>query len=585
MENIAFAVLDRKVIMRVRRRFCETPDELLQSDLFRDILRRCLRELARRDSPLLVFLDGKHDQEASSTVLIQALSFLTKIPLVLVPNIVQGAASFPAHARCLADFVEYLYNFWRSFERYAVCDSEGDALDKRPYRTFNETVENFSHLVRGVYRDIQENIQGIHPRIYRQLHAGVEMSAIALSQEIPLPPGPYEKLRGVAVIRQILLNPPLILEPPMNKRTGSFIRVEENPLHRVSVHAGDWLCYPARVGDLLILVYFHNTFFELGFSLCNLFEIADDKDLTRAPDALYVFGDPTDGLSGIAEMPTVFHDDTDNGLFVAAVPNRREYGYFGYLKKMVLTLHNAIKMKQGRLPFHGALLSIQLKGGRGANVLLMGDTGAGKSETIEALRGMADAEIRELAIVADDMGSLELRDDGVIAYGTEIGAFLRLDDLSPGFAFGQIDRAIIMSASRTNSRIVLPVTDYASIIRGVRLDCVLYANNYEEVDDDHPVLERFDSVAEALKVFRDGTSMSKGTTTSTGLVHTYFANIFGPPQYRELHEQLAGRFFSAFFANGTFVGQLRTRLGIPGKEAEGPKEAARHLLRLIADGS
>jgi energy-coupling factor transporter ATP-binding protein EcfA2 len=114
---------------------------------------------------------------------------------------------------------------------------------------------------------------------------------------------------------------------------------------------------------------------------------------------------------------------------------------------MVLTLHNVIKMKSGRLPFHGALLSIQLKGGKTANVLLMGDTGAGKSESIEALRGMADAEIRDLSIIADDMGSLELREDGVIAYGTEIGAFLRLDDLSPGFAFGQIDRAIIMSAS------------------------------------------------------------------------------------------------------------------------------------------
>ncbi|HTP57868.1 MAG TPA: hypothetical protein VMM82_03060, partial [Spirochaetia bacterium] len=286
MENISHAVLDRKVIMRVRRRFCETPDELLQSDLFRDILRRCLRELARRDSPLLAFLDGKHEQEAALDILVQTLLFLTKISLSLVPNIVAGAASFPAHQKCLADFVEFLYNFWRSFERYAVCDSEGDVLDKRPYRTFNETVEDFSHLVRGVYRDIQENIQGIHPRIYRQLHAGVEISAIALSPEIPLPPGPYEKLRGVAVVRQILLNPPLILEPPMNKRTGSFIRVAENPLARVTVNASDWLCYPARVGDLLILIYFHNTFFELGFSLCNLFEIADDADLKRKPDAV-----------------------------------------------------------------------------------------------------------------------------------------------------------------------------------------------------------------------------------------------------------------------------------------------------------
>jgi len=583
LENISFAVLDTKVIMRVRRRFCETPDELLQSELFRAILRRCLSDLARRDSPLLAFLGETRDLESSLDVLIQALLFLTKIPLNLVPNIVAGAASYPAHSKCLADFVEHLYNFWRSFERYAVCDSEGDALDKRPYRTFNETVENFSHLVRGVYRDVQENIQGVHPRIYRQLHAGVEMSAIALSQELPLPPGPYGRLQGVAVIRQILLNPPLILEPPMNKRTGSFILVKENPLDRVAVNPADWLCYPARVGDLLILIYFHNSFFELGFSLCNLFEIADDSDLRRMPDAVYVFGDPTDGLAGIAEMPTVFHEDAANRIFVAAVPNTREYGYFGYLKKMVLTLHNAIKMKQGRLPFHGALLSIQLMGGRGASVLLMGDTGAGKSETIEALRGMADAQIRELAIVADDMGSLELRDESVIAYGTEIGAFLRLDDLSPGFAFGQIDRAIIMSASRTNARIVLPVTDYPSVVRGVRLDIVLYANNYEEIDDDHPVLERFLSVGEAVKVFRDGTSMSKGTTTSTGLVHTYFANIFGPPQYRELHEELAARFFAAFFSGGIFVGQLRTRLGIPGRESSGPQEAARHLLRLIAD--
>ena len=584
MENIAFSVLDSKVIMRVRRRFCETPDELLESDLFRDLLRRCLRDLARRESPLLAFLEGRHDDEPTLDVLIQTLSFLTKIPLALVPNIVAGAAAFPSHRKCMADFVEHLYNFWRSFERYAVCDSEGDALDRRPYRTFNETVGNFSNLVRSVYRDVKEGIEGEHPRIYRQLNAGVEMSAIALPQPIPFPAGPYEKLRGVAVIRQVLLNPPLILDPPMNKRTGSFILVSQNPLERVSVSPVDWLCYPARVGDLVILVYFHNTFFELGFSLSNLFELADDKDLSRAPDGVYIFGDPTNGLDGIAEMPTVFAEDAANGVFVAAVPNRKEYGYFGYLKKMVLTLHNAIKMKQGRLPFHGALLSIQLKGGRGATVLLMGDTGAGKSETIEALRGMADEEIRELAIVADDMGSLELRPDCVLAYGTEIGAFLRLDDLSPGFALGQIDRAIIMSASRTNARIVLPVTDHPSVVRGVRLDAVLYANNYEEVDDDHPVLERFDAVTEALKVFRDGTSMSKGTTTATGLVHTYFANIFGPPQYRARHEELAGRFFQAFFANGTFVGQLRTRLGIAGKETEGPRQAARELLKLIANG-
>ena len=75
--------------------------------------------------------------------------------------------------------------------------------------------------------------------------------------------------------------------------------------------------------------------------------------------------------------------------------------------------------------------------------------------------------------------------------------------------------------------------------------------------------------------------MSKGTTTSSGLVHSYFANIFGPPEYRCIHEEIASKFFSAFFKNDIFVGQMRTRLGIPGYESSGPREAAIELLKII----
>jgi len=79
--------------------------------------------------------------------------------------------------------------------------------------------------------------------------------------------------------------------------------------------------------------------------------------------------------------------------------------------------------------------------------------------------------------------------------------------------------------------------------------------------------------------------MSKGTTTSTGLVHTYFANIFGAIQFQELHESLAKRYFEAFFERNIFVGQLRTRLGLPGWERKGPEEAARTLLDLLGQES
>ncbi|MGQ9621676.1 MAG: phosphoenolpyruvate carboxykinase, partial [Bacteroidales bacterium] len=246
------------------------------------------------------------------------------------------------------------------------------------------------------------------------------------------------------------------------------------------------------------------------------------------------------------------------------------------------TLHNSIVMKEGKMPFHGAIVKIYLQGGKEATVVLIGDTGAGKSETLEALRVLGEKEIRQLVIIADDMGSIEFDNEGFpVGFGTETGAFLRLDDLQPGYAYGHLDRSIIMNPNQVNARIVIPVTTYETVIKGYRIDFLLYANNYEETDYDRPVIERFSTPEEALNVFRDGKAMSKGTTTSSGLTNAYFANIFGPTEYRNLHEKIASEYFETFFRKGIFVGQMRTKLGIPGCETTGPQEAAKELLKTI----
>jgi hypothetical protein len=313
-----------------------------------------------------------------------------------------------------------------------------------------------------------------------------------------------------------------------------------------------------------------------------LLQRAADSDLARKPDALFIYGAEGNVIDGLAEFSTVFYDDDENHIFVGAIPDRPEFGYFGYLKKMILTLHNAIVMKLGNMPFHGAMVKIMLQGNKEATILMMGDTGAGKSETLEAFRVLGEKYIRELTIIADDMGSIELGPDGeCIGYGTEIGAFLRLDDLQPGYAFGHLDRSIIMNPSQVNARIVFPVTSFDKVIAGNKIDYILYANNYEEIDEEHPVIEKFTTSEWALEIFREGAVMSKGTTTSSGLVHSYFANIFGPPDYKTEHEKIASKYFACFFKNDVFVGQMRTRLGIPGYETNGPKEAAMALLRII----
>ena len=590
-------------------RVCETAEDFIRSPHFRQVLDSFIDGLSQHHSMLLgifgeeeehfvsrikSFFDGfKSNGESSAVIkekrtipieerdlLVETLVLLLKLKASEVPAVLKDAERLLKDSGLFMQFVDAFYEHWRRFDRFLVVSNDRHNL--RPRTVIKENIEKLNSLIINIYRDIRESLMGDTPRTYRQVRAGAEMTVI--TQKHPAFPldGIYSRFAQVPMIRQTIIAPPLILNPPMNKRTGSFEKTEKNPAGLFEVKAGDWLCYPAKVGELIIYVYFHKVFIELGFSLCNLFDLAFDSELERKPDAVYFYGVPGDCLDQIASFPTVFFEDADNGFLTAAVPGRDEFGYFGYLKKMMLTLHNIIMMKKGRFPYHGAFVRAILKGGKEANILLIGDSGAGKSETLEAFRKVGDEYIQDLVIIADDMGSIALPASGrPQGYGTEIGAFLRVDDLGPGYAFGQLDGAIIMSADRTNARIIIPVTPFENIIKGHDVDFVLYANNYDETGPDKPVIERFNTCEEALNVFREGKVMSKGTTTTTGIVGTYFANIFGPPQYQELHDEIADRYFKAFFNSNVFVGQMRTQLGVSGFERTGPEESAKALLETI----
>ncbi len=324
-EDRDFRMIGKKAILYIEDRVCETSHELLSSKPFQIVLEKAIEELSHKNSPLLRIFGESAPTEENVALLIGALKLLTKMPIDALPSILKGSEIFLEHRLELHDFVEYLYNFWRRFDRFIVSVSERREIDKRPYRTFNATIEALAHLVRSTYRDIQENIAYRHPRIYRQVRAGANIAVIAVPKNIPLPSFYGRKLSRIPVIRQILLHPPLILDPPMNKRTGRFEKITRNPLLLFELQEKEWVCYPAKVGPLLILIYVHEEFYELGFSLCNLFELADDGDLERKPDAVYLFGVPGDVLDGLAPFPTVFHDDEENDLLVAACPNRKEF--------------------------------------------------------------------------------------------------------------------------------------------------------------------------------------------------------------------------------------------------------------------
>jgi nitrogen regulatory protein PII-like uncharacterized protein len=470
-------------------------------------------------------------------------------------------------------FIEDFYLFWRKLERYTIVHrykvQQGLAA-----ASFTEANANFSTLILQLYRKIEENVVGYQPKVYRQIPAGGNACIMIHEMEWARPNG-YEELEDIPFIDHILLETPFITYPKKNTRDGMFTEIKYNPLKYAQINKEHWFCYPAKIGGLLTFIYFHRDFMEHGITLCNLFEMARSEETRgRKPDIIYVYGAKDDD----EELKTVFFDDAQNDIMLGYVSHSEKIDYFGYLKKMTLTLYNLIMIKRGFLPIHGSMVNIVLKSGNEANVVIMGDSGAGKSESLEAFRSLSEDYISDMTIIFDDMGTFKIEDGVTKGYGTEIGAFVRLDDLDQGYAFKEMDRSIFMNPDKVNARLVVPVASYKEITKGYPVDFFFYANNYEGVCEGEKYLNYFENPEEAIKVFKAGARMAKGTTTEKGLVESFFANPFGPAQKQDETNLLIDKYFKVMFENGRVkVGQIRTCLGVNGQEKEGPRKAAIEL--------
>lgn len=569
--SFIFELERNSAVMNFTAQYCQTHVELLESEGFYKVLLSYVVRQEKKQSPLYHYLIGiGKSREKVTNDLIRTFKLLLVLDSEAIQQTNSDLGEYLTNESMLLSFVEKLYNYWRKLGRYAIAYNN-QSQSGIQNQQFIEAHNRFENLVLETYRRITEDLMGKKNRVYRQLIAGVNAGLIVNRTEHSIV-NTYPQLKDIATIESIILHPPFITYPKMNTRTGLFSEVFTNPLDGVDLDAKDYFCFPARVGKLLAFVYFHKDFLVQGLTLCNLFELAEFELLeTETPDLVYVYGVKDE------EPKTVFYKDTDTGIYVGYVSYGDQFDYFGYMKKMILTLHNVKMLDLGGLPLHGAMVHITLHSGAIKNVVIIGDSGAGKSETIEALRNLDDTYIKDIKIVFDDMGVLIQNGKELVANGTEIGAFVRLDDLDQGYAYKEIDRSIFMNPHLINSRLVMPVATYEEITTDYPIDLMLYANNYDE----EGTLTFFDTIESAKQTFIDGARMAKGTTSETGLVKSYFANPFGPVQRKEQTDQLIESFFNEMFDKGVKIGQLKTKLGIKGSEHTGPKDAAEALLAYL----
>ncbi|MGM9971392.1 MAG: phosphoenolpyruvate carboxykinase [Anaeroplasmataceae bacterium] len=572
----------RQVVLNFSEKFCETEIEVLNSDCFKDVWGRYIKKLYETENQAFLPILSIFPRKTVVNKTIDLFKLLLSFELEEIEEMSPLYAQAISMKDRMYDMVQHFYDYWRRLERYAVVITR-NVKDGVESTSFVEAQSKFNNVILSTYRTICEKLFGSKFPIYRQLPAGVNAALLLSRNEWMDKNSEYAFLAKVDAIEQIVIRPPFISYSAKNKRTGTYPEAKVNPMNRIkeNFNAKDYYCYAAKVGSALAYIYFHRDFLAHGITIGNLFEFVPLSACKgQKPDLLYVFGgnyEPEDKTKDGSE----FYYDKENDIYVGLAPNSKEVDYFGYMKKMLLTLYNTKMIDQGYLPIHGACVHITMKNGKTKNVVIMGDSGAGKSESLEALAEMAGDNISAQLTIFDDMGTFKIENGKVMAYGTEIGAFVRTDDMAAGYAYREMDRAIFMNPDKQNSRLVVPVATYPQIMKGYEVDYYLYANNYEEEYDD--AVEFYSTAEEAKEIFIRGARRAKGTTQETGMTESFFANPFGPVQRESQTRVIIDEVFKALFKSGVKVGNLHTALAVPGMEHEGPAKAAKRLFEILGE--
>ncbi len=530
-----------------------TSTELLTSKTFKEIVDNYIYEQMKKQTDVYEFikLNFGNNQSEKLTNLCQLLLKTSYIEL-------QKSFEYLSNKQVLLKIADGLYDQWRKNQRYVLLE---DSLTNDRYELL-EAIDRFSRLVISTYRDVYENILGTSQRIYRELPSGANAGFLITKTTFDLP-NELSAFNNSFYIKSMMIKPPFLVHTKSNTRKGVF-KEKNYPITKID--SNNYLSIGVKIGGSLGLCYISKKYLDYVIGIGNLFELATPDEANKEkPEFYMIFGYEDEHIK------ECYYYKLNDGTYVGVCPDTPEIDYFGYVKKMILTLHNLNRINNNELPIHGAGIKIKKTDGTSIVFAILGDSGAGKSETLEALKSLNYDEIADVVTLFDDMGTMVNINGKLYIKGTETGAFVRLDDLDKSYSIKSIDRAIYFNPESINSRLVIPMSTYLESSTLYPIDAFLLADNYSEGE----TLIKYTDKEKAIADFIEGKRMTMQTTSEKGIVSTFFANPFGPVQEEEKTRKIIESFFEILYKTNVKVLRIRTRLSYERKE--GPEKAAKEI--------
>ena len=149
------------VIMNFSVKFCDNSEELLNSFGFKRVLDKYIQTLQKKDAVLYDKITKTIPKESLVKTYTELFKLLLSLDKKDVARLSEQYKKMLSQKELLFDFIEGLYSYWRSLERYALIQSNGSHKGIQNVN-FIDANNDFLNIVLNTYRRIEENILGEH---------------------------------------------------------------------------------------------------------------------------------------------------------------------------------------------------------------------------------------------------------------------------------------------------------------------------------------------------------------------------------------------------------------------------------------